>query len=480
METRARKRLKLANQVEEEEQHMEVESNATEFMDLNDDVMYALFQRLPLADLCSISQTCQRLQQLSGNYFQRKYPNNRLDIEIYNWSACGADVKPKWEFRLQPNEEYAKAFAGYIRNVSLFMYNYETDPIDAFVYLKANCYENLRELVLYRIAGTSKKYGELIKKQLKTLESIKFENCYIRDIYSAFLKHSPALKQIEIKEGRNQNGCVMDWTKHRYPQLKSFIYHSNNVVIENLEQFFMLNPQITNVVCSSMKLFRLLFRKAWHLDFLYLSFKSEYKFYSIATELQTYCDQGYVKRLELQFQNGWEPSRFSIGRVTELAPLAVWHGLHVKQVAKKINFPAALEKLKHLTVVSIGIDHMSKKLLQVLSRNLPNLKELHIESSWTAESICGFRFKQFVRPFALHTPSLQTISIKGVENTALISANDIVTLDALRKKIPNARCITIYLDYKIIQGADFTIPAQSLLLIKPFSQLKPDYRRIYQ
>ncbi|XP_055308304.1 uncharacterized protein LOC129572384 [Sitodiplosis mosellana] len=476
METRARKRLKLA---QKEEEHIEIETNVTEFMDMNDDVMYALFQRLPLADLCSISQTCQRLQQLSGKHFQRRYPNNRLDIEIFNWSTSGLDVKPAWEFRLQPNEQYAKAFAGYIRNVSVFMYNYETDPIDAFVYLKANCYANLRELVLYRIAGQSEKCGELIKTQLKTLESIKFENCCIRDIYSAFLKHSPALKQISIKEGRNQNGCVMDWTKHRYPQVKSFIYHSNNVVIENLEQFFLLNPQIANVMCSSMNLFRLLFRKAWHLDFLHLSFESEYKFYSIATELQTYCHQGYVKRLEMHFKNGWEPSRFAIGRVVELAPLAVWQGLHVKQVAKKINFPAALEKLQNLTVFSLGIDHMSKKLLQVMSRGLPNLKELHLESAWTSESICGFRFKQFIRPFALHSPNLQKIAIKGVTNTALITGNDIVTLDSLRKKIPNASVITIYLDYKLIQGANFIIPAHSLLLIKPFSQLTPDYRKIY-
>lgn len=301
-EEQASKRQKLAKPKEEP---VEVETNVTEFLDLNDDVIYALFQRIPLADLCAISQTCKRLQQLAGRHFQRKYPNNRLDIEIYNWSASGEDVKPQWEFCLKPNEDYAKAFSGYIRNVSIFMYNYENDPIDAFVYLKANCYENLRELVLYRIAGESDKYGELIKDQLKTLEYIKFENCSIHDIYSAFLKHSPSLKQIAIKEGRNQQNCLMDWTNHRYPQLKSFIYHSHNVDIENIEKFFMLNPQITNVMCSNTKLFLLLFRKAWHLDFLYLSFKSEFNFHRIATELQTYCNQGYVKRLEMNFQNGW-------------------------------------------------------------------------------------------------------------------------------------------------------------------------------
>lgn len=477
METRARKRLKLAKQ---EEAEKSIEIDVTEFMDLNDDVFYALFKRLPLRDLCSISQTCKRLQQLAGAYFRRKYPNNRLDIEIYNWSApFGDNIKPRWEFNAKPNENYTKAFHQSIRNVSLFMYNYEADPIDAFIYLKLNCYENLRELVLYRIAGKSEKYGELIKAQLKSLESIKFENCYIRDIHSAFLKHTPALKQLVIKEGRNQNNCNMDWTKNHYPQLKSFIYHSHNVIIENLEQFFMLNPQITNVNCSSNKVFRLLFRKAWHLDFLYLSLKSEFKFHSIANELQTYCDQGYVKRLELHFQNGWEPSRFAIGRVVEFAPTPALIGLHLKQVAKKINFAAALEKFKHINVISFGIDHISKKLLQVLSRNLPKLKELHLESSWTTESICGCRFKQFIRPFAIHAPNLEIISIRGITNNQLITGNDVVTLDGLRKKIPNANIITIYLDYKLIEESNFIIPAHSLVLVKPISQLKPDYRKIY-
>lgn len=474
METRARKRQKLAR----EELLHSSESESVEFVDLNDDVFYAIFARMPLPDLCEVSLTCKRLQQLAADYFQRKYPNNRLDIEIFNWTSAPVS-KPQWHYRIAPDELYTQAFQKYIRNVGIFMYNYETDPMDAFIYLKTHCYEYLRELVLYRIACQTDKYGELIKTQLATLECIKFDNCYIRDIYDAFLKHTPKLKQLAIKEGRNQNGCSTDWTAHHYPQLKSFIYHSNNVIVDNLDTFLMKNAQITNIMCSSVRFFRLLFRKTWQLDLLYLSFLCEFKFHEIAMELQTYCEQGHVKRFELQFLNGWEPSRFAIGRVTELVTLPAFQGLHCKEIAKKVNFPGAIEKFKHLTILSFGIDHISKKLLHVLSRSLPALNELHIESSWSSDSVCGCRLKMFLRQFAIHAPKLEKISIKGLSHTTLMSVNDLIAADKQRSKIPNAKILTIYLDFKLIQSANFTKPPNGLVQIKPLSQLKPDYRKIY-
>lgn len=474
MKTRSYKRIKLAQQVEP----LVNDFLAMKFMDLNDDVLFTLFQRLSLNDLCSISLTCTRLHQLAGNYFQRKYPNNNLNIEIFNWSQPNSDIQPKWEFRTMPHEKYAKAFRGFIRNVSIFMYNYATDPIDAFHYLKVNCYGNLRALVLYRIACQSERYGELIKNQLNTLESIKFENCHIYDLYNGFLKYSPTLKQIAIKDGRNQNGCNMDWTKYHYSQLKSFIYHSDNVIITNLEVFLQKNPQITNVITSSTVLFRLLWQKKCQLDFLHLSFKSEYQFNTMSMEIIAYCQSDYLKRLEIQFLNGWEPSRFLIGQVIELAPLAAMQGLHIKHVAKKINFATALEKFTQLKVISIGIDHISKKLLQVLS-HLSNLKELHIESSWSTDTICGYTLRQFIRPFAIYAPNIEIISIKGVADTQLVTGNDVAIINDLRKKTTNAKVLTIYLDYELIQMNSFTIPFNSSVQIKPISQLKPDYRKIY-
>lgn len=372
METRARKRRRLMENVEVE---LEQAPEEFEFMDLNDDVLLAIFGRLPLRDLCAIGQTCMRLQAVAGYVFQRNYPNNRLDIEIFNWScADGNSSKPKFDLRPLPKEDYTETFHQFIQNVGIFVYNYESDPIAAFDYLRIKCCDRLRELVLYRVRCPSDGYGELIKEQLEHLESIKFDNCYIRDIYSAFLQYSPNLKQIMIKEGRNQNGVLIKWPNHHYAKLKKFTYHSHNVIVENLNVFLTLNPQITNIVCSSMKFFRLLVRRSWQLEFLCLCFIREVKFHMIADELERYCDKGHVKRLDIQFLSGWEPSRFGIGRITDMSTLSVFQGFHCKQIAKKVNFPITLEQFKQMKVLSFGIDTISKKLLQVLSRSLPNLE----------------------------------------------------------------------------------------------------------
>ncbi|XP_031637166.1 uncharacterized protein LOC116349734 [Contarinia nasturtii] len=479
METRSRKRMKLCHEVVEDPTVSAV-FNATEFMDMNDDVLYALCQRLPLKDLCSISRTCTRLQQLAGECYQRRYPNNRVDIEVYNWTTPNdTEIKPKWEYRTLPKEDYAKAFRGYIRNVSLFMFNMNADPMNAFRFLKSNCYANLRELTLYRIVCKTESYGKLIQTQLKTLESIYFVNCHIYDLYGAFLKHCPALRQIFIQETRIVKDCTMEWTKHHYPQLKHFTYHSHNVLVDSLDDFLGHNPQITNIVCSSTKLYRLLQQKKFPLNLLHVKLDREYKFHVLSYEMERYCALGILKRLEVSFLNGWEPSRFEIGRVAELSPLTQLQGLHVKQVAKKLNFANFLEGFKQLKVLSIGIDHISKKLLQVLSR-LPNLEELHLTSSWTSENVCGLRFKEFVRPFAVHATNIKIICIRNVTSTALITGNDVVAIHTLRKNTTNPRPITIYLDYKVIEDATYNEPpSNSLVIIKPFSQMTPEYRKTY-
>lgn len=484
METRSRKRLKLTHYNEHTPPspppQMPLIGEPTEFMDLNDDVIFAIFQRLALVDLCSMSSTCKRIHQLAGDYFQRKYPDNRLEIEVYNnWNAIdGITNMPGCRFQTMPNEQYAKAFRHFIRSVTIFMYKRESKPINAFVYLKANCCDRLRELVLYRIADDANEYGEIIRTQLEHLESIKFENCYIRDIYEAFLKYCPALKRIAIKELPNQSEYTMNWTKHRYPLVKSFVYHSDKVIIANLEEFFHQNPQITNIACSSKKIFRLLYRKTWQLDNLYLSFECDFDFDLVATELQTFCEQGYVQRFELHFRNELQPSRFA-SRIVELASLPSFKGLHCQQVAKKINFAACVEKFRQLTVLSIGIDHISKKLLNVLAHSLPNLEELHIDPQWDITTICGLPFKQFVRAFAIHAPNMHTISIKSFNNPNVIVHNDLIALNVCRQRINNAKTLTIYLDYKVVQAIKFIIPHDSLVQIRPFSQLRTDFRKIF-
>lgn len=476
METRARKRQKLSHRKKNESSQAETVPEKPEFMDLNDDVIFAMFQCLPLNDLCTMSYTCKRIQQLAGNYLQRKYPDNRLKIEIYNkW--IGIDVSsqtPGMAFLSRPNEEYVRAFRSFIRNVEILMYRIDNQPMEAFLYLKANCCENLRELALFRIVDVQNRYGEIIKKQLENLESIKFDKCDIPDIYEGYLKYSPSLKQIAIKELPDQNQVTMEWTKHRYPLLKRFIYMSSNMIMANLEVFFQLNPQITTIGCSSIDIFRFLYRKKWQLDLLCLSFGCESKFQAISQELKTLCQEGHVKRFELGFRGNLN-QYFDTRQLIELGTVPEFQGLHCKHLMKKFNTANALEKLKNLTVITLGIEHISKKLLHVLTRSMPQLAELHLESLWDINTICGLLFKEFLRPFVVHAPNIHTISVKNFCNPNLISRNDVAALSDIRKRTNNAKILTIYLHYNLIQAIQFTTTSDSYVQIKPLSQLKPGH-----
>lgn len=473
METRARKRQKQSHHKKEKPSQAETVPEKLEFMDLIDDVIFSIFQCLPLNDLCRMSYTCKRIQQLAGNYLQRKYPDNRLKIEIYNkW--IGIDVSnqtPGMAFVSRPNEEYVRAFRGFIRNVEILMYRIDNQPMDAFWYLKANCCENLRELALFRIVDAKNRYGAIIKKQLENLESIKFDKCEIPNIYEGYLKYSPSLKQISIKELPDQNQVTMEWTKHRYPLLKRFIYMSSNIIMADLEDFFQLNPQITTIGCSSIEIFRLLYRKKWQFDLLCLSFECESKFQAISQELKTFCKKGHVRRFEVEFRCNLN-QYFDTRQLIEMGTVPEFQGIRCKHVMKKFNSANALEKLKNLTVVQLGIEHISKKLLHVLSRSMPQLAELHLESVWDINTICGLLFKEFLRPFVIHAPNIHTISVKNFCNPHLISRNDVVALSDTRKRNNNAKILTIYLHYNLIEAIQFTTTSDSYVQIKPLSQLK--------
>lgn len=59
---------------------MSYETFETEFMSLDDDCIFEIFDRLSFKDLCTISQTCKHLQNLAGKHFQQKNATENMTI----------------------------------------------------------------------------------------------------------------------------------------------------------------------------------------------------------------------------------------------------------------------------------------------------------------------------------------------------------------------------------------------------------------
>lgn len=207
----------------------------THFMDLNNDCIDRICDLLPLDDLSSMGQTCKRVQCVAGEYFQRHYPNNYVRIQAFHRRSM---------LYMHPDEKYVDGLQPFIRNVSLSM-NKGSLCVN---YLKTNFCDNLREITLHGIhSELDVSHGLVIKDQLKRLESIKFVNCSVGDIYKIFLRHCEQLKHLGIDEPVQYRGRVT-WAQHTFPMLTSIAYFDEaNTNRSDFSGFLRRNPQIKQI-----------------------------------------------------------------------------------------------------------------------------------------------------------------------------------------------------------------------------------------
>lgn len=83
-----------------------------QFMDLNDDCIFEIFERLTQTDLCSMSFTCKRIQTLAFDQFERQYPEQFITIETNEKDG---------EILIDSNHngQHVKYFSKFIQNVRL-------------------------------------------------------------------------------------------------------------------------------------------------------------------------------------------------------------------------------------------------------------------------------------------------------------------------------------------------------------------------
>lgn len=283
----------------DDENNAPVTGDQTQFSDMNDDCIEVICEFLPLDDLCSLSLTCTRIQAIVGGFFQRYYPNNSVRIQSFRRRPVR---------NIYPDEKYVDDLKPYIQNIRIE----EFKGSACVAYIKENFGENLREISFRGInSDLSPKHGQHIAEQLKRLESIKFVNCSVGDLYEIFLKHCQQLRHLGIDEPIQYNGCST-WANHTFPTLQSITYFDEaNTDRADFNGFLSRNPQIKEIACKGTNVLSTVFNLANNLDTLVLRFNSGKDFLRNFAAIKSYSEQCQTQRIKLEFKKRLELEHFT-------------------------------------------------------------------------------------------------------------------------------------------------------------------------
>lgn len=402
-----------------------------QFISLNEDCFNELFKWLTLEDLCQLSKTCTHLQQLTGYYFQRKFPSKWLSVT----NATDDGIV------LSPNKDYVECFSKNIQNVSIDFVRKNHDVLAEF--LRSNCNDRLKKLQ-FKCTYLPETFGVQIKPMLENAETVVFRNCLLEGgniiincskIKNLFIIENLLNDQYEqIEELLVGQFGTLQHFHCRYAgcldleKLKSFL--QNNKVKSMTWYFFRRHWNIIHECIDTIV------RYAVNLEELFLSIEGEdYNLTEIGQKLKCLCDRESFKRLELQFI-GEEAERKMINQGDVLIPLKSLVGLHLCAFRNFLNIVPVICKLYHLKILQLKkdseVDEVTFPLQNQSLYALPKLEQLHL---------IGLQKNfNYIHAFILNAIKLKAVIVKDCAFTEF----HISELDASREKQPTACKTTIY------------------------------------
>lgn len=451
---------------------MDIKRNGV-ILNLNNCCFDHILQHLSIDDLKSLSHTCRQLYTVAGEYFQRINSNDRLTIHSYQ-------VNDQTKIELIPASKNVRNFHRFIRTIKLLSSTqlYDHEPIDLFVYLRLNCCQNLKKLVLSRINcfQSAERYGTFIKGQLATLEIIEFDACHIDDIHHAFLKYSQRINSLTIKliDKFHWNALFnygLTWTYQRYPKLKHIQLSYVGVNYLDIDSFFARNTQIESVTSSSLAVIKSVCHNQIKLRQLTIQYADERFLERISPKLIEYCDRNCVKRVNIGCVAN--PLKLSTKRITSLGILKEFQGFHFWYNRKNVLLmTSTLASIKHLNMLSIQLlqDKVTLDVLEIIAQHVPTLEILHFDSMLGPKPFGDYSFQQIIMPFVRNSTQLMEIAFHcPYFNRTFFHKTDLIDLIAVRGNVYNACAFNIYLESNVIHKIQFIVPVNSLIIIKPIS-----------
>lgn len=444
-------------------------------LNLTDCCFDHILQHLSIDDLKSLSRTCRRLYTVAGEYFQQNNANERLTVHSYQ-------VKDQSKIELLPANKKVRNFHRFIRNIKLLpstqLYGHE--PIDLFVYLRFNCCQNLKKLVLCRINcfQTAERYGAFINGQLATLECIEFDACHIDDIHRAFLKYCQRINSLTIKliDKFHWNALFnygLTWTYQQYPNLKHIQLSYVGAHYLDIDAFFARNAQIESVTSTSLDVIKsVCHNNQMKLRQLTIQCVDEGFLERIGDKLIEYCERKCVERVNIGCVAN--PLKLSTKRITSLGILKEFQGFHFwfnrKNVLLMTSTLAAIEHLKMLSIHLLE-DKVTLDVLETIAKHVPTLECLHFDSMLGPKPFAGYNFQQIIMPFVRNANLMEIAFHCPYFNRTFFQKTDLIDLIAVRGGIHNACAFNIYMESNVIHKIQFIVPVYSLITIKPVSTI---------
>lgn len=156
-------------------------------------VIEDVFDYLSVADLNSIGQTCKRMNQLAGLYFQENVGTTGIEVMHNGLQISFLDIT---------------AFSKYVTSVSM-----DANTIEDFQFIESNC-TSIKQLC---VRGLNKNKFDCIKNTLAKVEFIDI-GCFgiDDDFYDNFLKFCTNLKSLTLDSSVKGT----NWLLKNYPRLE--------------------------------------------------------------------------------------------------------------------------------------------------------------------------------------------------------------------------------------------------------------------
>lgn len=457
------KKIKLDEPIEAEEE------TKLKFLDLNDDCIFAIFERISLDDLCSMTFTCNRLRDLAFDHFKRKHPNEYIVISVKYSRVTGkfpvafANYQPK----------YLKYFTKYIQNVELVGDRYEVKRL--FNFIKEECCINLKTLDLYISAKLDSRHGKQIADQLNGLERLTIQGfrgtC---EIYNGLLKYCKNLNSLTIKPFWDG---TTDWMDHEYPTLKKlnlqFQYDLNHLerFKEMANEFFRKNPQIKDFTCGGIVLVKAILQNVNDIERLVIDFYENENPNDLVEDLKIYHRKSPIKSLELNVLN-FDATQ----KIDELINLNVVHpinGINI-HIQHDVDCTAImhLKQLKQLKLhfSNSGLNRVNV-ILNEISKNAPKLYKVELTAGYMfINDKRAILFTDLSMPFVQNSLELKELTLDFGHTPIKSHQNDLIRLNAVRKIREASRMIISIKQYSNLQDAltqeNFYTPSECMIDLK--------------
>lgn len=407
------------------------EKESPAYLKLIADCWEHIFDRLSIKDILIMSQTCKRMNQMSG-YYIREY-NPYVEFWMTKKGVQSQDVYVHSDFYrfigrliIGPNNE-----SEFILNVELF------NALKTIVFFDCQITET-------QIDG--------MQNVLKNIESIQLNTNKVPScIFKQFSMYCLKLKQLDAFDP--ESALFLQ----SYPTLECLRYLPVQCVqIEDLKTFFGKHLKLKQFVTSRGFIWAnrdILNQTTAHLEFLNVYFNksdSTVPFDQFIEFLKTLYERGFYKTLQLSLPHGIETNSLVHLR-NSISTLPRFDRLFVS--THSFIDLASLTHLKSLRIQELlcGFNCTITEV-ESLAKNLTNLEHLTFQSANISA----------IRPFVRFTKKLQIITIFFLLDSCL----NLNALNEERRKLPDACKIVLCVPEKVYLATKWKSRSLSLNLVK--------------